>query len=456
MEKEKRYLKVWQKIAYGSDGMGHCFFYTFVSTYIMVYMGSVGLNAGIVGTLMLASKCLDGLSDIFFGSVIDKTHSKWGKARPWVIGGAIPLAIVEFLMFAIPDMGRTAQYAYFFVIYCAANAVFYTINNCAYNTLSNLITHNKTEKVQLGAISLVGESIAGIIIPYACTRLVNAFGGGTEGWKAAAFVFCLAQLLFASITFFGSKEIPPEEDITEVKIEKEEKVSFFRILKIVATNKYYLIMLGISVMIACIGTTFFTSGAYYAEWILGDGALLSAISTAFSAGMLVGMFSNPILVSKIGYRKTMGYTNLVSIFFMILFAIGAYTRNMPLLLIGMFFKNMTGFSAIGCCLYAAIGDIAKYSYRLHGLHVEGSMFSCSSMGRKVGQGITASACGWLLTLGGFVGTAAVQSAGAMNMILFMFGILPLIFTVILTILCFCLKVEEANERWEKAHIKNEI
>ena len=451
MEKEKRYLNIGQKLAYGSDGMGYCFFYTFVSTYMMVYMGNVGLNAGIVGTLMLVSKCLDGFTDIYFGSVIDRTHSKWGKARPWVIGGAIPLAVVQVLLFAIPQMNQVAQYAYFFVMYCSANAIFFTINNCAYNALSNLITHNNTEKVQLGAIGLIGESIAGVIIPIACTRLVEYFGGGTEGWKVAAFVFAIAQLVFAAITFFGTKEIPMEEEATDVVVEEGEKISFFRILKIVATNKYYLIMLGISIMIACIGTTFFTSGAYYAEWVLGDGALLSAISTAFSLGMFFGMFVNPILVGKIGYRKTMGYTNVVSLLFMLLFIVGTYTRNMPMLIIGMFFKNLTGFSSIGCCLYAAIGDIAKYSYRIHGVHVEGSMFSCTSMGRKVGQGITASVCGWLLTLGGFAGTALTQSEGAIQMIQFMFGVLPFIFTLILTILCFCLKVEDANKKWEKEH-----
>lgn len=451
---EKKYLNIPTKIAYGADGIGHCFFHTFISTYIMVYLtNAVGMNAGIIGTLMLVSKIFDGLSDILFGSILDRTNTRWGKARPWLLGSAVPLAIVQVMVFSVPQTSSVAQYAYFFVIYAAANSIFYTANNCAYNTLSNLITHNKTERVQLGSVSFIGESIAGILIPVAVTRIVGAFDNPLDGWRTAAFVFALAQLIFSAVTFFGTKEIPFEDEADKEE-SKQEKVPFSKILKIIITNKYYWVMLGISLMIACIGTTFFTSGAYYCEWILKDGALLSVLSMAFSFGMLVGMIINPIIVSKIGYRLTMGWGNVFSVIFLIIFAIGAYTKSLPLLFIGMFFKNMTGFAAIGCCMYAAIGDIAKYSYRIHGVHVEGSMFSCSSMGRKVGQGITASVCGWLLTVSGYVGNAVVQSTEAINMINFMFAVLPIIFTVILVILSFNLKVEKANENWEMKETEN--
>lgn len=450
MEKERK-LSWGSKILYGADGIGYGFFSTFVATYIMVYMGLIGLNSGIIGTLMLVSKIFDGVSDILMGSVIDKTNTKWGKARPWVLIGAIPLAVTEILMFSVPGFSDVARYAYFFVIYTAANAVFFTMNNCAYNTLSNLITYNKNERVQLGAIELIGESIAGVIIPIACTRIVAAFGGGVTGWRVTAIVFALAQLAASLVTVLGTKELPPEKIDTDAQTEDVKNVSFWKILKIVITNKYYIVLLCISVLIACIGTSFFTSGAYYCQWILGNSEILSLISGAFSLGMLCGMFTNPILVQKIGYRKTMGYMNVLSVIFLIFFAVGAYRKNVPMMVVTMFLKNMTGFSSIGCCLYAAVGDVAKYSYRLHGVHVEGSVFSCSSMGRKVGQGVTVSICGWMLSAGGFVATAAAQSAKALNMIKLMYAGLPLFFTVLLTICCFLLRAEEANARWEKEH-----
>ena len=407
----KKYLNVFQKVAYGADGFGNNFFYTFISTYMLLYLTDVmGMNAGIIGTLILISKLFDGLTDVFFGSVIDRTNSKWGKARPWLLGSAIPLAIIQVMLFAVPKSSAIIQYAYFFVVYCAANAIFYTANNVSFSTLTALITHNATERVQLGAISNVAGSIAGVVIPYACSKLVFIFGNGVSGWRTTAFIFAFVQLLFCAITFWGTKEIPLENELTDIP-KDEKKISFINVLKVVVTNKYYLIMLMIQILLASIGTCFFTSGAYYCQWILGNGAMLAGFSTAFSLGMFVGMVMHPFITAKLGYRKTMGWTNVISVIFLVLFVFGAYIRSMPIMLVSLFIKNMFGFSSIGCCMFAAIADIAKFSYRTSGIHVEGAMFSCTSMGMKIGQGITASICGWLLTLSGYIGTAASQSAG---------------------------------------------
>ena len=117
-----RKLPAKSKILYGADGIGYGFFSTFVSSYILVYCGVIGLNAGIIGTLMLLSKVFDGITDILMGSIIDRTHTKWGKARPWIIIGAVPLAITEILLFSIPGFSGVAKYAYFFIIYASANA----------------------------------------------------------------------------------------------------------------------------------------------------------------------------------------------------------------------------------------------------------------------------------------------------------------------------------------------
>lgn len=453
-QKEKKYLNVAQKAAYGAVGFGNNFFYTFVSTYMLVYLTDImGMNAAIIGVLILISKLFDGVTDVLCGNLIDKTNTKYGKARPWLIGSAVPLGVVQILLFTVPETSAFAQYAYFLVFYSAANAIFYTANSCATNTMSALITYNPTERVQLGSIFYLMGSFAGMVIPVACTWLVSNFGGGTTGWRITASIFALVQVVFCIIAFVGTKELPPEGGATEKNVREEERISFWKILRIVVTNKYYLIMLGIQLMIACIGTSFFTSGAYYCQWILGNGALLSAFSSAFSMGMLAGMIINPFFVARFGYRKTMGWTNVASIVFLVLFAVGAFIKNMPLMIVCMFLKNMTGFASIGCCMNAAIADIAKYGYRVHGIHMEGTMFSCSSMGQKVGQGVMASVCGWLLTIGGYIGTATTQSDGALRMIVIMFAILPLVLTSILTVLCFCLDIEDVNKKWEEEHIK---
>lgn len=145
---EKRYLKWYNKVGYGSGDIAGNVVYAFLSSFVMIYLtNTVGLNPGIVGTLIAVSKLLDGVTDIFFGSLIDKTHSKMGKARPWMLYGYIGCAITLVAIFAIPaNLGQFAQYAWFLIAYTLLNAVFYTANNIAYSALTALVTKNSASR----------------------------------------------------------------------------------------------------------------------------------------------------------------------------------------------------------------------------------------------------------------------------------------------------------------------
>lgn len=147
---EKKYLKWYNKIGYGSGDIAGNVVYAFLTSFMMVYLtDSVGLAAGVVGTLIAVSKLFDGFTDIFFGSMIDKTHSKMGKAKPWMLYGYIGCAITLVGCFAIPvSLGTTAKYAWFFISYTLLNGVFYTANNIAYSALTSLITKNSKERVE--------------------------------------------------------------------------------------------------------------------------------------------------------------------------------------------------------------------------------------------------------------------------------------------------------------------
>ena len=146
---ERKYLKWYNKVGYGSGDIAGNVVYAFLTSFVMIYLtDTIGLNAGIVGTLIAVSKLFDGVSDIFFGSMIDRTKSKMGKARPWMFYGFFGCAVTLFGVFAIPtSLGKTAQYAWFFIAYTLLNAVFYTANNIAYAALTSLVTKNAKERV---------------------------------------------------------------------------------------------------------------------------------------------------------------------------------------------------------------------------------------------------------------------------------------------------------------------
>ena len=167
---EKKYLKWYNKVGYGSGDIAGNVVYAFLTSFVMIYLtDTVGLNAGIVGTLIALSKLFDGVTDLFFGSMIDKTKSKMGKARPWMLYGYFGCAVTLVGIFAIPaSLGQTAQYAWFFICYTLLNAVFYTANNIAYSALTSLITKNNKERVEMGSFRFIfafSTSLLIIFIP---------------------------------------------------------------------------------------------------------------------------------------------------------------------------------------------------------------------------------------------------------------------------------------------------
>ena len=154
---EKRYLKWYNKLGYGSGDLAGNMVYAFLSSFVMLYLtNTVGFNPGIIGTLIMVSKLFDGVSDIFFGTMIDKTKSKLGKARPWMLYAYIGCAVTLVANFAIPaSLGRTAQYAWFFIAYTMLNAVFFTANNIAYASLVTFCTRNSKERVEMGSFRFI-------------------------------------------------------------------------------------------------------------------------------------------------------------------------------------------------------------------------------------------------------------------------------------------------------------
>ena len=210
---QKKYLKFYQKLAYGSGDLASNCSYGLVSSFLLLYLTSVmGMNSAVIGTLMLVSKCVDGVTDVFFGNIIDRTHSKMGKARPWMLYAQIGVSGCLALLFSVPaGMGRTAQYAYFFVFYTCLNAIFYTANGIAYSSLTALITKNPNERVQLGSFRFMFAVVTNIVLGFAVTSAVSAFGGGANGWRMVAIVFAIIALVVNTISVLAVKELPDEE-----------------------------------------------------------------------------------------------------------------------------------------------------------------------------------------------------------------------------------------------------
>lgn len=411
--KEKTYLKWYQKLAYGAGDLASNCSYGLVASFVLLYLtGTMGLDSAIIGSLMLASKVLDGISDVIFGTLIDRTHSKLGKARPWMLYGQVGVSLCLFLLFAIPAGSTTMQYIYFFVVYTALNAVFYTANNIAYSALTALITKNNNERVQLGSFRFMFAVITNIVMGFSVTGLVEKFGGGTAGWRTTALIFAIIGLVVNTISCLAVKELPEEEPNdkapeagTHTKAAPEEKRGVAETAKLLVHNKYYLMLLAIYIVYYIMSNLTTGAGVFCATYYWGDGSLLGQFSMMKMFPVIIALAIAPVLIKKTGSMQKVNFWG--------------------------------------------------YTTRTTGVHMDGMMYSCSSLGVKVGGGIGTAAVGWLLKLGGFVGTATVQSESAIKMIFNLYITFPFILGIVITVLLAFLDVEKANKKWDADHVQKE-
>ena len=238
---QKKYLKWYHKVGYGSgDVAGNCV-YALLTAFMMIYLtDTVGLSMGIVSTLIAVSKIFDGVSDFFFGRMIDKTHTKMGKARPWMLWPYIGCAVTLVACFSIPtSWGQTAQYIFFFLAYTLLNAVFFTANNIAYASLTALITKNTSERVQIGSFRFIFAFATKIVIEAVTISAVAWLGGGVFGWRMIAIIFAVLGLITNTLSVFSVKELP-EDEFKESEKTEENKLTFLQSFKVLLKNKYYI------------------------------------------------------------------------------------------------------------------------------------------------------------------------------------------------------------------------
>ena len=445
---EKKYLKWYNKIGYGSGDIGGNVVYAFLTFFVMIYLtDSVGLNSGIIGTLMAVAKIFDGISDVIFGALIDKTHTKMGKARPWMLWPYFGCGVCLFAIFAIPtSWGKVAQYAFFLIFYVMLNAVFYTANNIAYSALTALVTKNENERVQLGSIRFIFAFTTSTIIQAITFGLVDYFGNDAAAWKIVALIYVMIGIISNTISVLSLKELPEEENNTKKETSAPaEKYSLREAVGLLIKNKYYLLILGIY-MLTQLYSAFTGVGTYYMTYVLSDANLLGKFATALNIPMIIGLLLVPTVVAKLGGMYRINYSGyLVATVARFLVIVAAYMDSIPMML------AFTAVASLGMCplqgdLNAVIASASDYTYLTTGKRIDGTMYSCTSLGVKLGGGLGTAVSGWLLAASGYIkGGAVAQPDSVITMLNVMYLWLPAIFCALVTFLLIQLNVEKANQ-----------
>ena len=478
---ERRYLRWYNKVGYGSGDVAGNVVYVLLSAFLMIYLtDTAGLNPGVIGTLMMVSRIFDGFSDVIFGTLLDRTSTRMGKARPWMLWGFVGCAAMIIAIFAIPTgIGTVGGYIWFFIAYTLLNSVFYTANNIAYSALTALVTRNSAERVQMGSIRFIFAFGTNLLIQSVTIQGVETFGGGAQGWRAIAIIYALIGLAVNTLAVFSVRELPEEElegdgpdagagdgsdagagnstnagagrqegqgaGRQEVESTAEERPTMRESARMLLSNRYYLIILGIF-LLTQIFTAMLNMGIFFMKYILGDAKLLGVFAWAINVPLIVGLLVTPVVVDRFKemYRVNIwGY--VIAVVGRLGVLVAAYMGSVPLMLALSALASL-GMSPLQGTLNAMIAEISEYTWLRTGKRIDGLMFSCTSLGVKVGGGVGTALAGWLLAASGYVRDAPVQPDSTVQMLYVMYVWLPLIANALILLLLTRLDVERVNTR----------
>lgn len=444
-EGENRSLHMKERIGYGVGDFANNMMYTPVNSFFTYFLTNVaGLGAGVVGTILLVSRLLDGVSDLIVGSLMEKIHSKHGKARPWLLWWCIPFAVSLVLMFTAPDFGTTGKIIYAFLTYNLAVTVVYTAINLPFGSLAALMTKNQTERGYLNISKMVFAFGGGMVVNAATLPLVKYFGNDSSAWQKTFLIYGVVAIIFFLIVFFTTKEAVTKE---AKKAGSEEKVNIPQALKSLIKNKYWMILLAIfflnSVVNAFIGVN-----VYYAQYIMNDDSLVGNLSIFQNIASFAAFAVCTGIIRKIGKQKIA--ISGVAISFIGYAMVLLNPTSYAVLYIAAIIKGV-GNAALSGVMYGMLADTVEYNDWKSGIRAEGLVFSANSIGQKIGSGIGSAVLGWVLAAFGFVSSSAAQPASAISGIRVIFLYVPLVVFAIMFIILLFYKLDK-----EYGHIVEDL
>ncbi|MBU3184555.1 MFS transporter [Clostridium estertheticum] len=414
-----------ERLAFGCGDLANNVIYAAITTFLLFYYTNViGVSAAAVGTIMLISRFLDGIADLTMGVIVDRTKSKYGKARPWILRMAVPFAIGAVLLFSVPmSWGNNAKLVYIFITYNLVSTVIYTSINVPYATLNALITQDQYQRSVLSIFRMILATVGTMGIALLTLPMVKLFGNNPRAWSLTFAVFGVVAVFLFLFTFLGTKErVKPAN-----KKQIENNIPIKDGVKALFKNKYWGIITISLVLIFIILTINGGSTIYYAETILGNKDLVGILATAMNLAQIVTMLLLARFIKRYGKRNVMIVGSIITIFAYGVMALSG--KNVQILLLGNIIKGF-GSGTIIACMFTMVSDTIEYGEWKTGLRTEGLINSASSFGFKVGGGLGAAMIGWILSAGGYVASSNVQSASAIFAIKSLYIYLPMILTVI--------------------------
>ena len=435
-----------EKFGYGLGDTASNFVWALMMNFIMFYYTDIfGITAAAAGTIMLFARSSDGIVDFFIGAIADRTTSKWGRFRPYLVWFSVPLAIVFVLTFTTPNISPAGKLVWAWVTYNLL-MLLYSAINIPYGALSGVMTDDPLERTSLNSYRMSLAQIGGIIANSSFIVLILKFGGSNQqlGAQRTVMLFSAVAIVLFLISFWLTKERihPPAEQKTKLT---EDLKTLFR-------NRHWIMMFVTGIVNITFSVIRGSAGIYYLQrylkfdtgdgiryfykWDTGHGLelfYLGQIGTFFlisGMAMIFGAMMTRFAVKAIGKKAAF----ITSLALVALTAIPFYwiqPHQIPLVYIfqicGMIFAGINA-----TLFWAMVADTADFQEWKYKVRTTGVAFSATTCAQKAGMGIGAAVAGYLISHFGYDPQAAVQTPEAIHGILLLVSLIPAVGLLLLS------------------------
>lgn len=399
---QKNRVTGFEKFAYGCGEISTNIVFTIAtSLLVMFYTDVVHVSAATIGVIIAISQVFNGASDIAAGFIVDRTRSKYGRARVWMLRMSIPYAVAAILLMTVPQIGAMAQAIYIFITYNLMLTVVYTMFQLPFATTMTYMTRDQNERAKINIVRMSMSPIGNILVTLLFTEILDRMPGGRldsqKNWiiLTAIYAFAAAGLmLFCFATVRERVEVHDEVNGEQIPLKKAIPALF--------KNKYFIMLFLFFVFFAMYQTFAGTMATYYCKWIVGDTKIIGRVNTACFG---ITIFAT-LLLGKIMHIMS--------------------KRNWCIL----------GASFI-------IADAIEYGQWKTGLRTAGAIQSATTSGQKFGQGIGSALIGFIMDVNAYNGNLDVQPEQALQTIqdLFIYGVTILGIIMIIILLFYKLDKE---------------
>lgn len=413
-----------EKLGYGLGDTASNIFFQFVNIFLLYYYTDVfGLSPAAVGTLFVVTRFWDAINDPLMGAIADRTQTRWGKYRPYMLWMAVPFGLFGYLAFANPDFSQTGKLIYAYVTYVGLMMA-YTAINVPYSALMGVMTPSSEERTSLSSFRFVGAFSGTLLISLSVRPLVRVLGGGDEalGFKLTMGLLSIIAVVLFMITFVSTKErVKP--------LANPEGTSIAKDIRLLFKNRPWIIMVIAAILTLSNVAVRAAVTNHFFKYYVGDSGesvlwFLDRTSLMLSSGALafiIGIFFTGMLSKRFGKRNAlMGLTLLNGLTLVAFYFIPAEAYGTMLIVnaLGNFLAGPT--PALVWSIYTDVADYGEWKFKRR---TTGLVFSAAMFAQKMGLTIGGGVAGWMLSGFGFVANEQ-QTDSAMLGIRLMFSILP--------------------------------